>query len=151
MNSLKILTTSLWWIWQFPQNLVGFILTRKYEVKGFRYKQEKAGKDTRIDFYFKRGIGGVCLGDYIIIDYKYLGRVQATTIAFHEFGHQRQSKMLGWLYLPLVGLPSVLLNLWDRAFHKGWEAERRKRWYYNRYPENWADKLGGVQNRIQSN
>jgi hypothetical protein len=52
--------------------------------------------------------------------------------------------ILGWLYLPLVGLPSIIGNIWDRLFHKKWSSDRREKWYYSRYPENWADKLGGV-------
>lgn len=43
--------------------------------------------------------------------------------------------MLGPLYLVLVGLWSIIragLNLY------------RNGQYYNGYPENWADKLGGV-------
>ncbi|MBD5584166.1 MAG: hypothetical protein HDQ88_03720 [Clostridia bacterium] len=145
MSLLKILTTSLWWIWQFPQNLIGFILTRKYEVKGFRWTRA----NERIDFYFKRGICGICLGDYIIIDYGLLGRVQSTRSVYHEYGHQKQSRILGWFYLPLVGLPSLVLHLWDRKFHKNWAYNHRQRWYYTKYPENWADKLGGVIDRFE--
>ena len=56
----------------------------------------------------------------------------------HETGHSIQSKYLGWLYLPLVGLPSVILYWYKTAFNKSAE------WYHGKYPEHWADKLGGV-------
>jgi len=35
-------------------------------------------------------------------------------------------------------------NLWDRLFHKNWGAARRREWYYGRWPEKQADRLGGV-------
>jgi hypothetical protein len=28
--------------------------------------------------------------------------------------------------------------------HKKWSTERRQKWYYNRYPEKQADRLGGA-------
>jgi len=53
----------------------------------------------------------------------------------HEYGHSIQSFLLGWLYLPLVGIPSVI-----RA--AVWKNRRlNPALYYKRYPESWADKL----------
>jgi hypothetical protein len=127
------------WVWQFPQNLVGFLLTRKYYMKSSR-----TTLDGRVTIYFKPFFrSGVSLGDYIILDKWYVGRDCVKTVC-HEHGHQKQSMILGWFYLPLVGLPSILGNIWDRLFHKKWTNQRREKWYYNRYPEKWADLLGGV-------
>ena len=56
----------------------------------------------------------------------------------HEFGHCRQSRMLGWAYLPVVGLPSLVCNLLSRV------SPKIRAGYYQRFPENWADQLGGV-------
>ena len=62
--------------------------------------------------------------------------------ADHEFGHTFQSRMLGPLYLPLVGVPSVLRVLYAVVFREvtgtRWEG------YFDGYPEDWADRLGGV-------
>jgi hypothetical protein len=45
----------------------------------------------------------------------------------------------------VIGIPSAVFNnLWDRLVHKKWPSTDRLKWYYNRYPEKWADKLGGV-------
>jgi hypothetical protein len=83
----------------------------------------------------------VSLGSYIIVS-----KQASSTVIFHEYGHYRQSKLLGPLYLLLVGIPSCLFNnVWDRLAHKKWSTERRVAWYYSRYPESWADKLGGVK------
>ena len=57
----------------------------------------------------------------------------------HEIGHQKQSKILGWLYLLLVGLPSIIGNLLFRIKYVKTHFD-----YYNLPWEKWADKLGGV-------
>jgi hypothetical protein len=45
----------------------------------------------------------------------------------------------------VVGIPSMIFNnLWDRCFHSHWPIQARIRWYYHRFPEHWADTLGGV-------
>ena len=53
--------------------------------------------------------------------------------------------MLGPLYLPLVGVPSVSRVINSVAYHH----LKRKPWtgYYKGYPEDWADRLGGVERR----
>jgi len=57
----------------------------------------------------------------------------------HEYGHSLQSRMLGPVYLLVVGLPSSLFNLLTRLDFLNPNG------YYSRYPENWADKLGKVK------
>lgn len=133
----------LLWIWQLPQNLFGFVLSRRYTYKSIRY----VGKDWR-NVYFKPFFrSGISLGNYIILDTWYMGKTCSKETVAHEYGHCRQSLMLGWLYLILVGIPSITRNICDRIFHKKWSAERREQWYYNGYPEKWADKLGDVHRK----
>jgi hypothetical protein len=48
--------------------------------------------------------------------------------------------MLGWLYLPVVGLLSIC---WAGLY--GTVVKPTKNGYYKVFPENWADKLGGVK------
>ena len=55
----------------------------------------------------------------------------------HEWGHTRQSLLLGPLYLPLVGLPSLLWATW-------WTPLRSTS-YFRFFTERWADRLGGVR------
>ena len=62
-----------------------------------------------------------------------------------EYGHQIQSLYLGWFYLLVIGLPSFIGCIWDILFRVNWSNEKRIDWYYHRFPENWADSLGGVQ------
>lgn len=133
----------LLWIWQFPQNLIGFIISRKYLEK--RYV--KTNDNERVEVYFVNSLfdSGVSLGKYIIFDKIYLYTSGLGNEINHEHGHQKQSLYLGWFYFLIVGLPSLCNNLIDRIFHKGWCYGKRIDWYYNRFPEKQADKLGGVQ------
>ena len=60
----------------------------------------------------------------------------------HELGHTKQSRLLGWLYLPVIGLPSISRAAYALA-HREVTGRQWTR-YYEGYPENWADRLGGV-------
>ena len=60
----------------------------------------------------------------------------------HEYGHSFQSRWLGPLYLPLVGVPSVSRVLYGMAYREVKGTKWRN--YYAGYPENWADRLGGI-------
>lgn len=79
---------------------------------------------------------GVSLGDFIIFEYDFYFDEETVK---HEHGHQIQSLIFGPLYLIVIGITSgVFNNLQSRIFKKS------KEWYYSRFPENWADKLGKV-------
>lgn len=119
---------ALLYAWQLPQNLLGLLLVAilqpedTYDFEGVRL------------CYASRMKGGISLGRYLIVRdvlKDYAGRTER-----HELGHARQSRMLGWLYLPVIGLPSLLWAAW-------WN-EDRNRSYYSFYTERWADRLGGV-------
>lgn len=131
----------LLWLWQLPQNIIGFFLTRKKELSGIG----SVGEGICFNVYYKKNFwgSGVCLGDYIILDHKYLGKSDRTDQK-HEYGHHLQSVKLGWLYLIIIGLPSIVFNIYDRIFHKNWTRLQRLIWYYNLPWESWADRLGKV-------
>jgi hypothetical protein len=117
----------LLYLWQLPQNLLG-LLVIFFTCSG-----------KRSDYWYCEGSSfGVSLGNYIIFRRKKENRITMQEFK-HECGHQKQSLYLGWLYLLVIGLPSVLGNLYARKYHKS------DKWYYSRFPENWADKLGKVQ------
>lgn len=131
----RLLSCIALWIWQAPQNLVGFVVSRFCQ---FERKERGTEIYTRMNFFNS----GVSLGKYVVLQ-KNLFAIEANIK--HELGHSRQSLYLGPLYLLAVGLPSLARNLWDRAFHKGWDYTKLMNWYYSGYPENWADRLGGVK------
>jgi hypothetical protein len=120
-----------------PQHLIALIYIRVTGAK----KTDCFGFPVWV--YEKKGfLSGASLGNYII-----LPKIKCTSATVkHEYGHSIQSRFFGPLYLLAIGLPSAVCNnLWDRAFHKEWKTSERIKWYYARYPEKWADKLGGVE------
>ena len=131
-------------IWTFLQDTVGFLTA----VITNCVKEEVIVEGKRYTIYiarrFNKNWSGVSLGDYIIFaDYKYADDNSVK----HEFGHQKQSFYLGPLYLVVVGVPSVVRNVYDRFAHGSWNNKERIIWSYGGYPEKWADKLGNVQRK----
>ena len=125
MNTFKNI---ILYLWQLPQNLIGLLLVlilqpeESYDMDGCRL------------YYATRMRGGISLGRYVIVRSwmkDYTGNTER-----HELGHAKQSRMLGWFYLFVIGLPSLLWAAW-------WN-EDRNRDYYSFYTERWADHLGGV-------
>lgn len=117
-------------IWQFPQNIIGYIVlkvTRNTHIRD--YGCAKVYGWLRKD--------GISLGKYIFVplfaDEDYIK---------HEYGHSIQSKYLGWLYLLVIGLPSLIWAGCFKAYRKKHNVS-----YYDFYTEKLADKLGGVERR----
>ena len=123
---MKTFTKILKVLWQLPQAIVGWLL---YEL--YYHSAEYDYDQGDVHILINRGFhGGISLWPYIILNYNV-----KVDIA-HEMGHTKQSKILGPLYLLVIGLPSIL---W--AWY--WTADRKQD-YYDFYTERWADRLGGV-------
>ena len=124
------------YIWQLPQNLLGLIL-----LKIYKHEKEYHRLNGRIFYYTDEMPSGISLGNYIIIN-----REDREKDMRHEYGHTIQSRWLGWFYLLLIGLPSILWCIIDRLIVQRFVSwERSKRIYYSMPWEHWADKLGGVK------
>ncbi|MGP1530008.1 MAG: hypothetical protein ACTTI3_06675 [Treponema sp.] len=140
----KIVFFLIDWVWCLPQTLMGFVLSKTL-WKGAHMQELFSKKfgvfvllstpwmEERSNLLFKK-ISGFSTGRYIFLHYP---DCDEKTIR-HECGHSRQSRRLGWLYLPVVGIPSAINNLRSRFDEHVWKT------YYQRYPESWADRLGGV-------
>lgn len=116
------------WLWQLPQNLLGLLLLLYYRPEGsYDYRDVRLHYSTRMH-------GGISLGRHIIVSDRY--RAYNGNTEKHEYGHTRQSRMLGPLYLIVIGIPSVLWAAW-------WQPGRGS--YYRFWTERWADVLGGVE------
>ena len=86
--------------------------------------------------YFVEGFpGGISLSVFIFV---HSGEKDDIRTVKHEYGHTRQSLFLGWLYLLVVGLPSIIRAVIWNTFKL--DSKR----YYRGFPENWADRLGRV-------
>ena len=121
----------LQWTVGLPQNVIGltfWVFTRSSE----KYRYRKAAvKSWR--FGGSMGLGMfIFMGDVPMHEKEYVLR--------HEYGHTIQSVILGPLFLPVIGLPSLL---WASipAFQK--LRTRKKISYYSLYTEKWANALGG--------
>lgn len=122
---LKILKNVTLYIWQLPQNLVGLFVRLIFVGE---VKHTVAG----IDFWYCKSFpGGISLGNMVMIGSDYIPVVK------HEYGHQIQSKVLGPLYLFIIGIPS-LVHAWLHDCEKGGKH------YYHFYTESWADKWAGI-------
>ena len=115
---------TLLYLWQLPQNLIGLLLRLIY----------KGNDDKTNGIIVRRSLnmrGGISLGRYIIVN-----QFARDKTIYHELGHCRQSMYLGWLYLLVIGIPSIL---------HAWLCPCLNHSYYDFFTEKWADKLGNVK------
>jgi hypothetical protein len=131
--------------WELPQNVLGLALLAVQQLRG---------RVRRVVFERERmmvelaGGAAVSLGLFVFwtaTDNPFVP-VGAEN-ADHEWGHSVQSRWLGPSYLLLVGVPSQLRVFYALA-HR---ALGGRRWahYYDGYPEDWADRLGGVDRSLR--
>lgn len=114
------------YIWQLPQNIAALIY-RLYLEQTFALLKKGLYKGIKV--YTKSTSGSVSLGNYIFIS----ERANDATIG-HEWGHTRQSLMLGPLYLLIIGIPSLLWAITHRTI----APDKSYYWFYT---ERWANKL----------
>ncbi|MGN1111313.1 MAG: hypothetical protein ACI4QY_06635 [Oscillospiraceae bacterium] len=79
--------------------------------------------------------GSVSLGMFVFVSGR--GLNSSVELLAHEYGHCIQSLILGALYLPVIGLPSVIWAGLFRKYRRKTGAE-----YDSFYPERWATFLG---------
>ena len=137
MNKLK---SSLLWLWQLPQNLCGIIYRSISEDNRICVIENNDSRSVGAKVYLQKANGGISLGKYIFINQDYLDE---EIVIKHECGHVKQSKILGPLYLLVIGIPSILhawLNNYIGCCWKNGEYN-----YYHFYTEKWANKLMGIE------
>ncbi len=122
--------------WELPQNALGAIVKKVCKAE-----QYTTYKDATV-YSWNIG-GGMSLGRYIFVPFKKSvppSHKGVQEYIKHEYGHTVQSKYLGWFYLLVIGLPSLI---WAQCF-EGYRQKTGKS-YYDFYTESWANKLGGVE------
>ena len=124
----------LYWVWCFPQTLLGailfFLLWLFCKIKIVRHT--KSGVViAECDWI----LGGISLGMYVFVANRRCSGQQKARLIRHELGHTRQSLLLGPAYLLVIGMPSLIWALLRSAgFFKHWSYSRM-------YTEKWADRL----------
>ena len=142
---MKIFFRILSEIWQLPQHIIAYVIML-INCKSIKLMVSKDGiSHYLVDHLFDNAIS---LGNYIFLDSD--GNFSYKTIK-HEFGHQKQSLMLGPLYLIVICLPSIIGNIIDRIKHKYFNKYCDPDFYYKQPWEAWADKLGGVVRKSINN
>lgn len=127
---MKYIRNLILFIWQLPQHIIALIY--------FGYLVMMC-KDLGIDSRYKQAIvipcvmrGAVTLGNYVFVG---LNSEYRKTVK-HELGHTIQSKILGPLYLIVIGIPSITYCGLRRIF-----PSLRKKNYYNFFSEKSANYL----------
>lgn len=126
-------------VWELPQTILGGLLFASERTRGHVLRVERE-KDRLV---IETTGTAVSLGHVV-----FWSRCSSRWHSLdernraHELGHAHQSRLLGPLYLPIVGVPSSA----RAAFAFGYREVTGKRWdgYYRGFPERWADQLGGV-------
>lgn len=123
----------LWVVWQIvwclPQNLAGLCLYLAH-----RREAHQMFRGAVVTAWNVQGCASV--GCFIFMERH---SMQNRRLLVHEYGHTIQSAVLGWLYLPVIQLPSALW--FGIPALRNW---RRKRGYsyYRFYTERWANRWG---------
>lgn len=125
--------TFIWWvvfvvlaIWQLPQFVVALVMLP------FLGKLNLIA-DRHFNFCFvgSKMVGGISLGPFAYVS----DTMTAPELVAHELdGHTVQSKILGPLYLFVVGIPSIL-NAWLHFTDC----------YYDFYTESWCNRCAGLE------
>ena len=132
------------YIWTLPQNIIGVLVMLgvyiKHKVNGNSMMIENGQAGRVIIGFTSDKVGSFSLGHFVFYNTT-LNRTleNIENMKNHELGHSLQSLILGPLYLPVVGLSSLILNIQARWNNNIYEN------YYDCFPENWADKLGKVK------
>lgn len=127
-------------LWELPQNALGAAglaaAAVAGDVRGVAFDRERVMIELGRE-------GGVSLGLFVFFSTRDSRFVPVgPENRDHEYGHSIQSRALGPLYLPIVGVPSVARVAYAIAHRK--ITGRRWGGYYDGWPEKQADALGGV-------
>ena len=140
MKNLKmIIRLIIAFTWEAPQTIIalfiilGLMIGGKLEGIAF-YEQCFSFRIFQNYKYF--GIGLSCFFTFHIND-DLENHWHFNSVLKHEHGHTIQSLILGWLFIPLVAIPSVTFNILTRLNLVKYEN------YYKRIWERTASILGG--------
>lgn len=118
---------SIMFLWQLPQNIVALIMLPflgkmkliKYDLYAFVFECEKMN-------------GGISLGNFIFLS---PNLAKKETSILHELGHTLDSHRYSWLYLFIIGIPSICWAMFKPA----------DSCYYDFFTERRANKNAGLK------
>lgn len=122
---------ALLYLWQLPQNVLGVLLLNVYKPSRVYVM------DNGVEIYYSHKIdGGVSLGKYVIVFNGHYRKtleesLKRNTVRHLAVGHSRQSRLLGWLYPVVIGIPSLIALMMKNP--------------YKMITERWADHIAGIE------
>ena len=124
MNIKESIKNSLMWLWQFPQNMLAVCLEGILCNAVTRGTKKEGNQIIWCDLLYIP----ISLGNYL-----FMPTNSSEESIEHECGHSRQSNKLGPLYIPIIGIPSLLYNIVYYICYKlGFK------WDYSKfYTEHW--------------
>lgn len=132
----------LLYIWQLPQNILGLLFMMLFYTPWKKSATTIPFRGSLIVYFWfsEKMKGGLTLGEYIFIygTERYNPSLYSTGTIRHEYGHVRQSRILGPLYIPVVGIPSLIHAWVHSTLCKG-------KVYRHYWTEKWADRLAGLR------
>lgn len=133
---MKKIRNILLYIWQAPQNLLGLILIACYKPE----RTHTMENGNQIHFSTRMN-GGISLGKYSIVNVGHYRHdinesLKRDTVRHETIGHAKQSLYFGWLYLIVIGLPSIVHAALCKCKNHS---------YYDMWFEKWADKIAGIK------
>lgn len=127
---MKTLFNIILFLWQLPQNLVGLFMLL------FKEDKKVAQRDYSVCYRWSLE-GGISLGYFTFVSRNL--EIKECHVMHEIDGHTVQSKILGPLYLLIIGLPSIMWA-WLRRYNLNKFPN-----YYSFYTEKWANYCAGIE------
>lgn len=119
----------LLYLWQLPQNVVGLVFLLYFKIFHGATLIDQTKWSTA---YSSKGMsGGISLGAYCFLSESQARRKE--NIAHELLGHTPQSRLLGPLYLIVIGIPSLLNATFDFT-----------KCYFDFFTESWSNHNAGL-------
>ncbi|MBR4146382.1 MAG: hypothetical protein IKU00_00630 [Bacteroidales bacterium] len=135
--------------WEMPQTLIGHAYSQFRNAFGGVTTIAWLGGDTFVIKENSRHENGISLGNYLNINLwetiqgNFEAYAKQEPLLLHEFGHSFDSRLFGWLYLFVIGIPS-LYSAMGKGNHSVFWTEKRANRKVSRYATknlavNWKD------------
>lgn len=130
-NIINGLLFGITFVWQIPQSLTGLVMLLYFKL--FGGAELISCRKLCLCYKAKNMRGGISLGNFAFVSPS-LSKDEAS-IAHEQLGHTWDSKLMGPLYLIIVGLPSII---------HAWLYDYKKSCYYDFFTEKLANKHAGL-------
>ena len=129
--------------WELPQLFLGYMIAQTRVLCGNVDRVDTLAGVTFVTCCHRKehAYTGMSMGCFVQMwlpveiktDFEHYARRYAGKMLLHEYGHTFDSQLWGWLYLPVVGLPSLVSQWIELAglFHHRHD---------NLYAERWANR-----------